>query len=254
MSGRKLIVNADDFGFTRDVNEGIIEAHQRGVLTATTLMASGAAFEHAVALARRNPELDVGCHLALVGEPPLAASVAGLIRAIALGRIRIYEELAAQVSRILDAGIRPTHIDTHKHTHLVPRVLEAVARISREFGIPWVRLPFDFAPRGAAHMLRLWRPHVRRTLLRHGCRVTDHFAGYALTGRLDTAELVRLIHRLPAGTTELMCHPGHSTSELRAAPTRLKESRERELLALTAPETRQALGEAGVDLARYRDL
>lgn len=106
---RKLVVNADDFGFTRDVNEGIIEAHQQGILKATTLMANGEAFEHAVELARRNPGLDVGCHLALVGgrslldpEASLPASVPVLVRAIALRRVRVYDELAAQVRRVLE--------------------------------------------------------------------------------------------------------------------------------------------------------
>src|SRR6201987_3103595 len=94
---RRLIVNADDFGFTRDVNQGIVEAHRQGILTATTLMASGAAFEDAVRLARENPTLDIGVHLVLVGEPPFPPTVAQLMRAVAFGRIRIYDELQAQV-------------------------------------------------------------------------------------------------------------------------------------------------------------
>ncbi len=91
----------------------------------------------------RIPTLDIGVHLVLVGEPPFPATVAQLTRAVAFGRIRIYEELRAQVRRILDAGLEPTHLDTHKHTHLLPPVLEAVARLSEEYKIPWVRRPFD---------------------------------------------------------------------------------------------------------------
>ena len=91
-------------------------------------------------------------------------------------------------------------------------------------------------------------------LAAHGCRTTDHFAGFQLTGRLRTAELVRLIHELPEGTTEFMCHPGRCGEELRRASTRLKESRERELAALTAPETRQALVDCGVQLNNYRGM
>jgi len=141
---RKLIVNADDFGFTRDVNQGILQAHQQGILTATTLMANGPAFADAVRLAKENPTLDIGCHLVLVGDPPFPPTLAQLVPAVMLGRIRIYEELSVQVRRIQDAGLTPTHLDTHKHTHLLPQVLDAVARISQEFGIPWVRRPFDF--------------------------------------------------------------------------------------------------------------
>lgn len=267
-----LVVNADDFGFTRDVNAGIVEAHRRGILTATTIMANGAAFDDAVALALKNPTLDTGCHLVLtqgesVARPgtPLPATLGALLRALALGRVPVYEELAAQVRRILAAGLRPSHLDTHKHTHLLPSVLAAVARISREFGIPWVRRPFDFPmsagsaviPPGVrivSRLLGIPRQRFDAVLAAHGCRTTDHFAGFRLTGRLRTAELVALIGQLPSGTVEFMCHPGHCGAELRAAPTRLKESRAEELRALTAVETRQALDAAGVKLATYREL
>src|ERR1022692_3208815 len=146
----RLIVNADDFGFTRDVNEGIVEAHRDGILTATTLMANGDAFEDAVRLARQTPGLDIGCHLVLIGGHSLLtkqafpATVAQLVAALATRRIRVYDELAAQMHRIVDAGVRPSHLDTHKHTHLAPPVLDAVARLAEEFGVRWVRRPFDF--------------------------------------------------------------------------------------------------------------
>lgn len=258
---RKLVVNADDFGFTRDVNAGIVEAHRRGILTATTLMANGAAFDHAVQLAKENPALDVGCHLVLVGSPGFPESVAKLI--FSLGEIRIYEELAAQVRKIVDAGLRPTHLDTHKHTHLLPPVLDAVARISQEFSIPWVRRPFDFpleaggvgwTRRAVSRALNGLRGRFSRVLSRRGCRSTNHFAGFAITGNYDARELAALIRALPEGSTEFMCHPGLCTAELRAASTRLKESRERELRALTSPEVRDALHEAAVELVSYREL
>jgi len=260
---KRLVVNADDFGFTRDVNLGIIEAHCRGILTATTLMATGQAFDHAVRLARENPSLDIGCHLVLVGAPPLPRTVLELTRALAAGRIKIFEELIAQVRRILDAGLRPTHLDTHKHTHLLPPVLDAVARISEEYKIPWVRRPFDFpvtpagvswAKRATSRALGVVRRRFARVLARHGCRSTDHFAGFQITGRYTASDLARLIRSLPDGSTEFMCHPGFCTDELRAARTRLKESREEELRALTSPEVRAALEESGVRLVNYGEL
>lgn len=269
---KQLVVNADDFGFTRDVNQGIIEAHQQGILTATTLMANGDAFDDALRLARENPDLDVGAHLVLIGGGALAGrgsqlppTVPRLLAAIALRRIHIYDELAAQVRRILDAGLALTHIDTHKHTHLAPPVLDAVARVAEEFGILWVRRPFDLpltAARGGAPWLKraisdslgLQRARFHRVLARHHCRTTDHFAGFQITGRFRTDELVALIRTLPEGSTELMCHPGHATGELQRAPTRLKASREQELAALIAPETRHALAESGVELVNYRTL
>jgi len=270
-SARQLVVNADDFGFTPDVNQGIVEAHRHGILTATTLMANGAAFEDAVRLARATPSLDIGCHLVLIGgrslvtQRPFPLSVPRLVAALAKREIRPYDELKAQVRRILDAGVRPSHLDTHKHTHLAPPVLDAVARLGEEFGIRWVRRPFDF-PRSAAgggvprmkqwtsRALSLMRRRFHRVLERHGCRTTDHFAGFQITGRFRAAELVRLLALLPEGSTELMCHPGLCGGDLRAARTRLKESRERELEALTSPEVRRALERHGIELVDYRRL
>jgi predicted glycoside hydrolase/deacetylase ChbG (UPF0249 family) len=230
-------------------------------------MAAGAfkdaAFDDAVRLARETPTLDIGCHLVLVGAPPFPPTVAQLIRAVALKRVRIYEELASQVRRILDAGLHPTHLDTHKHTHLLPPVLDAVARISEEFKIPWVRRPFDFpftpagisvAKRAIAKAMTAMRGRCTRVMETHGCRSTDHFAGFQMTGRYDAASLVKLLRALPEGSTEFMCHPGILGDELRAARTRLKASREQELRALTSPEVRACIEECGIQLCGYRGL
>lgn len=244
---KQLIVNADDFGFTRDVNEGIVHAHQHGILTSTTLMATGAAFDHAVSLARDNPTLDIGVHLVLVGSSGYPPTVGRLTASVALRRIPVYQELVAQVEKILGAGLTPTHLDTHKHTHLLPPVLDAVARISQEFGIPWVRQPIPLR-------VPFLRAALHNRLLRRGCRTTDHFPGFEITGAYDTPGLAALIRRLPEGVTEFMCHPGFCGDELRAAPTRLKESRRTELDALISSEVRQAMREASVTLISYRDL
>ena len=259
MVGKQLIVNADDFGFTRDVNTGIVEAHRLGILTATTLMATGDAFDDAVRLAKETPTLDIGCHLVLVGAPGFPSTIPQLVRAVALGQIRIYDRLVQQVRSIVDAGLEPTHLDTHKHTHLLPPVLEAVARISEEFHIAWVRRPFDFPlqPGGVGwknRLMRLMGGHFQHALTRHHCRSTDWFAGFRLTGRYRAGDLISIIRALPEGVTEFMCHPGHCGDDLKLATTRLKESREVELRALTAPEVRVALADAGVTLATFREL
>jgi len=186
------------------------------------------------------------------------------VRAVALGRIDIYTKLSEQVRRIVDAGLSPTHLDTHKHTHLLPPVLDAVARISEEFRIPWVRRPFDFPlqPGGVGGAKREWTNKLMRlmngrfasALARHHCRSTDWFAGFKLTGSYGSEDLINVIRALPEGVTEFMCHPGRCGDDLRAARTRLKESREQELRALTAPEVRTALAQEGVKLATYREL
>ena len=258
-----LITNADDFGYTRDVNEGIVHAHRAGILTATTIMANGAAFDHAVTLARENPALDIGVHLVLVEGPGLPPTLGQLVRAVTLRQIAVYDELVAQVRKVQRAGLRPSHLDTHKHTHLLPPVLDAVARISAEFNIAWVRRPFDFPLNGGtvpwrrrmvSRSLGFARSRFHRVLSSHGCRSTDHFAGFQFTGHYDAAELARIIRHLPDGVTEFMCHPGFCTEELRAMRTRLTESRRRELDALTSTQVRRALEESGVQLARYAEI
>jgi predicted glycoside hydrolase/deacetylase ChbG (UPF0249 family) len=262
LTGKRLIVNADDFGFTRDVNAGIVECHRNGILTATTLMANGGAFDDAVRLAKENPSLDIGVHLVLVGGPGQPDSPAGLLAQIARRQVDLYGTMRRQLQTILDAGLAPTHLDTHKHTHLAPPVLNALVRVSREFRIPWVRKPVDFPmPANATLAKRLVNAAVKfaasrfdRVLIRGNCTTTDHFTGFQLTGRLGTKELIALIRSLPEGLTELMCHPGYLRDELRRARTRLKESRETELMALTNPDTRAAVNEAGVRLVSYRDL
>jgi predicted glycoside hydrolase/deacetylase ChbG (UPF0249 family) len=234
-------------------------------------MANGNEFDHAVELAHDNPGLDIGCHLVLIGGNSLLpgsrafpGSVAEFLQRVAFQQLKPYEELRAQIERILRAGVRPTHLDTHKHTHLALPVLRAVARLSQEFGIRWVRRPFDFPLCGGSPVpwskqalsrgLQVLRNYFQATLARHGCRTTDHFAGFQLTGYLRIEELIALLRSLPDGLTEFMCHPGYCTEELRASPTRLKESREKELQALIAPEVRVALEENGIQLVRYRDL
>ena len=259
---RKLIVNADDFGFTRDVNEGILHCHRNGILTATTLMATGSAFRHAVELAKAAPSLDVGCHLVLVQGPGLPASVPALLQALALRKIDPHAVFARQISTILKAGLRPTHLDTHKHTHVLPNVLNAVLRVSEEFTIPWIRRPADFAVDPAAPIgKRRWTRAMRwaarafdRKLAAAGARRTDHFTGFQLTGRLNIATLAAALSELPEGTTELMCHPGFLGPSLAAAGTRLKESRQQELEALLSFQARAVLKEKDIQLIRYSDL
>lgn len=262
---KRLIVNADDFGFTRDVNAGIVDAHRNGILTATTLMANGDAFDDAIRLARENPSLDVGVHLVMVQgnsvlEPgrELPQTLGELVRTLLQRKLDPYQEARAQVEKIVATGVRPSHIDTHKHTHLLPPVLRAVARVAREFGIRWVRRPFDFGvdrsvqiqKRAVSMAMSLMAPHFANTL--EGLKTTDYFTGFQITGTLDGARLVDTLQRLPDGLTEFMCHPGILGPELRQAKTRLKESREIELVALKSPEAQDVLAGVGIQLMNYR--
>ena len=283
---KRLIVNADDFGFTSGVNAGIIHAYKTGIVTSTTIMANGEAFEDAVALALANPRLGVGCHLAIVGGRPVAQpdEVASIVNneglllptlgqfmlRLARGSVKsddIVREFRAQVTRVVNAGITPTHFDSHKHSHVCPPVMKALAVVAREFRVTRVRNPFEsvfdraslsgwanvkqsalsavIAP-GAIRFKRLARQYLLDT--------TDRFLGVKRTGMLDSDAIRSMMKGLKEGTTELMCHPGFHDSALASAHTRLKKERERELEALTEPSLRRFAEECGIELISYREL
>jgi len=289
---RRLIVNADDFGFTLGVNRAIVEAHTRGIVTSATLMANGRAFEDAVRLAKTVPRLSVGCHVVLIdGEPVLDAerlpslTVAGsggarfrdglksfAARALA-GRLNSDEielEASAQIHKLQSAGLTVSHIDTHKHTHLFPQVLQPLLRAARACGVRAVRNPFgprkplrssDLLARpslwtryGEVKILRLLASKFRNTAHQQGMETPDGTFGVVVTGALDE-KLFRAIARIiPEGTWEFVCHPGYYDDDLKSAKTRLRQSRETELRVLTMPEARQLLSDQGIALISYREL
>src|SRR5271163_1587254 len=284
---KDLILNADDFGYTKGINEGIIRAHRDGILTSTTLMANGPAFDDAVERARENPKLGIGCHLVLTGgfsvapredipsladrEGRLPESLAGLVTRLSVGSVRtedIERELRAQLEKIRVARIELTHVDTHKHTHVHPRVMGAVGRVAREFGITRVRNPIEnlgdswrtarsenaplvgnMAASLAVRAVGSWFNSIAR---KYGLRSPDHFLGLAVTGRLSSAALCRLIDTVPEGRTEIMLHPGIYDAELVKSRSRLQQQRQTEMDALLAPESRRAVESNGIRLISYR--
>ena len=160
---KQLIVNADDFGLTGGVNRAVVALNQRGTLTSATLMAAADATTQAASLSQDAPRLGVGCHVVLVdGSPVLPASTlptlvdqaTGRFRAtlgtfvkdLFLGKIRgseIEAEAEAQIARIRSLDVQPTHVDTHKHTHMYPRVLAPLLQAAKRQGILAVRNPFE---------------------------------------------------------------------------------------------------------------
>ena len=198
--------------------------------------------------------LDVGVHLVFVQGcsvatgKPLPATPKQLLPALMRKGIDVYAEGRAQIEKIIAAGLQPTHLDTHKHTHLVPHVFRAAALLAQEFGIPYLRLPLDRTVRLAGFPPTLASGFYRNIAARHGVRLTDHFLGFRLTGSLTEETLLQALRRLPEGVSEFMCHPGRLGPELAAAETRLKESRVRELEALVSPRVRRLIDESGVHL------
>jgi chitin disaccharide deacetylase len=282
---RRLIINADDFGLTPGVNRAIVEAHSHGVVTSTTLMANGPAFEQAVQLAKSETRLDVGCHVVLVDGYPLlpASQVPSLVsgprfrnslsafaaRAIA-GHIdagEIEAEAITQIRKLQAAGIAVSHLDTHKHTHMFPQVLQPLLRAAKACGVHTIRNPFEPVRLSMlAGRPRLWKRwfevrvlHTLAGSFQRACKAAgvlapDGSIGIAATGILDEPLFRALIDGLPEGTWELVCHPGYNDAELQTVPTRLRQSRADELQLLTAAATRERLEQEGIQLVSYRDL
>jgi len=285
---KKLIVNADDLGVSEGVNRGIAEGMANGVITSATLMANGGAFEAAVRVARANPRAGVGCHLVLIGGK--AVSDLGKAKRLEdengnlpenwgrlllkLGRSRrivedIANEMRAQVEKIRMAGIEPTHLDTHKHTHCHPRVMEALGQVAEETGIRKVRRPFEeigetlgsggdggwmLGQRASALAslggLKAFGAEVKK----RGMITPDQFYGVTRTGRLTAEAVIRVMEGMRDGTSELMCHPGYCDEELRATRTWLAKERERELAALMDVRVKETAKKIGIELVTYREL
>lgn len=259
-------MNADDFGLTAGVNRAIIELHISGVLTSATLMAKAAATEEAIELARSTPSLGVGCHVVLVdGDPVLSPrqiptlvdentgcfppKLSTFLMRLFSGRIRSAEieaEAAAQIALLQGRGLRPTHIDTHKHTHMFPSVLRPLLRAARVAGIRAVRNPFEpewavratprapLARSGEVFALRRLGPFFRKLIAKENVVTTDGTIAVVGTGTLDAAAVHALLRNLPSGTWELVTHPGYNDGDLAKVRTRLRASREIERNALPA--------------------
>lgn len=289
---RRLIVNADDLGLTPGVNYAILESHTKGVVSSATLMAGGAAFNHAVELARSAPGLSVGCHVVLVDGAPVldraavpsllsSGSVTGrfhsrlpaFVAQAVMGRFdreQLVDEIVAQVKKVRAAGIPVTHIDTHKHTHMFPAVLEAMAAAALMCGVPAIRNPFG--PPGGMRMRHLaghpalWKRYGQVQILRNlgkdfreqmkkaGLATPDGLIGVVETGSLDASLLRPALENLPQGTWELVCHPGYHDADLQAANTRLLASRDEERRLLVSRELREFLDRQEIQVIGYREF
>lgn len=289
---KHLILNADDFGMTLGVNQGIIRAHRDGILTSATLMANGLAYDDAVVQAKTVPELGVGCHLVLIGGKAVAPlkqvksladadgnlpqSLPSFVARLSAGLIRtgaIEHEFRAQIEKIRSSGIVVTHLDTHKHTHAHPKVMEALARVAKQLGITRIRKPMEnlrdswrttrsaradgtghTAELVAAAAARAVTPWFKAISRKYGLRSPDHFLGLAMTGSLGPAPLRRMIETLPDGSTEIMLHPAVRDDALAQSGSRLQMQRELELQALIDPGVKSALAERDIRLITYGEL
>jgi len=270
---RALVVTADDVGLHPGLTAGALKAHDAGIVTACSVVANGRALADAVERLRDRPGLDAGVHLTFVGERPLSPPerVPSLLgrdgaflpgfRAFAvrylLGGIdssQVEEELRRQIEKLLAAGLRLVHANSHQHLHVLPRIFETAVRLAEEYRIPWVRVPRDpaanLSPRGfeIGILDRIGRP-ARRRLEGSALRTADRTVGVLDAGRLTVERLVQILKDVE-GLAELVCHPGLGDEEL-AAEYGWGYGWERETAALCDPGIRKALQDGGIALTSF---
>lgn len=280
MTGCRLIVHADDFGLSEKVNEGIVKAHLEGIVTSTSLMANGAAFEHAVKLARFIPTLDVGVHLTLTGEAPISktADVSTLVnkdgrfndhanafvkryllQEISLREIQ--QELDAQIRKVVDHGIAISHLDGHQHIHMLPGIRRIVGELARQYSISSIRNPRErlhpymlFERRGTGRLIQLVVLNAFCSIARTAdARRPDFFFGFFFGGNLTEENLAKVLKHLPSnGICELMCHPGIHDADSRYQ--HWAYGWQAELDALTSKNIKTILQSRGVELIPYSAL
>lgn len=278
---RKLIINADDFGLCQGVNRAVIEAHTTGILTSTTIMANMPDSDEAIAIAKNTPTLGVGVHLNVSEGKPLSKDSTIQLLLDDDGRFKhstyklalkilvnketlkaVETEFAAQIGSIINRGIKPTHLDSHKHFHLFPPVYKILCSLAADFRIGAIRWPWE----PATVCFGDWPPvnlndKVRAFLARQmalKCQKLDNrfikndiFFGIAHTGRIDDKFWSEVSATQFVGLAEVMTHPGYPEG---LENTRLLEQRKVELKWLTDPSTKQILAEAGLKLVHYGNI
>jgi hopanoid biosynthesis associated protein HpnK len=276
---KQLIVNADDLGLTPGVNRGILRGFQDGIVTSASLLVTGSAFEEAVALARQNPTLDIGLHLTLVEEPavlgrevlPTLVDETGRLprtsgeffRRAVLGRINWHEverEVAAQIARFQETGLRLSHLDSHQHLHMLPPVVQIVRRFTCGMNNVWIRNPVGPWRKPPGVRIGRWVQQLGLNLacqwarVLHGApppQMPDGMYGFEVSGRLTRSALEQILRRIPDGLYELICHPGEDDGDTRSRYSHWGYRWAEELEALTAPETRVVLNEQGIALTSF---
>jgi predicted glycoside hydrolase/deacetylase ChbG (UPF0249 family) len=286
----RLILNADDFGLTRGVNRAIAELHAAGALTSATLMASGAAFDDAIAIAHAHPTLGVGCHIVLTDGTPISSpekipsllgpdrktfrpSLSDFLIAVFRGKINeaeVFRETLAQIERLQQYGIAVTHLDTHKHTHILPSIARPLLVAAERTGIHAIRNPFEqpwslaLGKSSPLRRLQLRITHYLRPRflalpqIQNGRVVTtDGTLGISATGNLNATTFKAILDAMPNGLWEIVCHPGYNDRDLDAITTRLRSTREIErsvLLNAFATTSPQQSHPSHFELINYSSL
>ena len=271
----RLIINADDFGFTPAVTAGILEAYHAGAVTSTSMMVHCPGWDDGVRQSRAAPSLGIGLHLNLLVGAPLTAAASLMDRAagtyaalreivmrgltLRLDAAEIEAECEAQLQALRDAGIAPTHIDSHRHTHALPVMRRAVARVASRRGLP-LRRPVESHRRFPNDIVS----QVHRSVIAWSWRVTslgaaatkapDHFIGVSMQGgHKFEQQLTHVLDHLPQGSVEMMVHPGRVDAALESVDGYTWQ-RKLELTALLSPALRSQLRQRDIALIRFDEI
>ena len=272
---RRLIVNADDYNTDAGRNRGIVEAARRGIVTSTSVLANAGWPEGALSELKAVFDMRAGVHLNMTKGRPLCQGMRSLVSADggflakpaawrkALGGAfdhrEIEREFSAQIRALLSVGIEPDHLDGNNHMHVFPRIMQVTARLALEFGIRRVRLPLEplswsFMQPGRGLVkkcfLSLLALRARAVFRNAGLCFPDRCAGLHVPDMRREASLIRFLEALPAGATELMCHPGYAD----AGNAFSTAGRELELAALTADDVSTAVKKNNITLISFNDL
>jgi len=273
---RRVILNADEIGIDESRSRGILEAHRKGIVTSTTVLANSLLLETIAGWAAESPSLGVGVHLNLTEGPAVLShprtltdrqgrffGKAEVRRRLMEGRMdpeEIQTEFDLQIRRVRDAGIDPTHLASHHHIHLYPGVMTALCWAARRHGITRARMPREPVPAPGTLPSQIYWELVRyqglvsraaEILTAEGMQTTDHFRGISLAGGIHFDRFLDVLARLPEGTTEVMVHPGYREPGGKSFSS---EDRQKELNILVDPETRKAIDGYGVTLITFRDI
>ncbi len=273
---RQLIVNADDYNTDSNRNRGILEAARRGIVTSTSVLANVGWPEGALSELKAVFDARAGVHLNLTKGKPLCQGIASITgsdgsfftKPIAWSKAlnngfdcrQVEREFTAQIQALHAIGIRPDHIDGNNHIHIFPKIVQVTARLAVEFGIRRVRLPLEplswslmqLSGRGLVKkcLISLLALRARAVFRNAELCFPDRCAGLNVPDMRCEAKLICFLERLPAGTTELMCHPGYQSADNAFSTA----DRERELLTLVAAGVADAVTNNNIRLIAFSDV
>ncbi len=267
---KKLIVNADDFGYSEEINKGIIESHLNGIVTSTSIIVNMPGFKSAVKLAKKHPSLDVGIHLNLTEGKPLLNSplvvngkFSGSYSNFVLNKYpeeEIEAELEAQITRLEESGIKISHIDGHQHIHVFPNVFKIILNLAKKHDIGYVRVPDEKIIINKTFLtsildgqliknlvLSILSINKKKLLIKNGLKTTDNFYGILSANQLTFTKLASVIKKVENGTSELICHPGNENYD-----DYLNRIREKNIL--THENIKQLIKNKKIKLTNFKSL